>query len=739
MFRRNLLFRTFLTFSIVVFLYSGLLMWTTIAKHYERLDYQNKSLNEQFLEKTSLSIDNRLEVLFTYINFLSEKESIDQYLREEDNQFASFATLYDDLVNNLFSISQLGFNIGVAKDINGYIVSPDGYFLFDDYIKHLDLEKELYRIKNILSNKTNSTYEYIAGQDKSIMIIKQTQETTQKSIYYFIVFDNGVVLPDSLPNDTGMFVFGNQESRLFEIGQPKALNSGLPKGTDNNGQVSLEKINNETFFMRRSGVIPSMTYYYSVPNTKMTALTKESVSSLIWMLSSLVIMGVGIVFFSSRKNYLPIKQILQNFDAQDELKNKDLLSDQNELDFIIATIKRINATNQELELEYSKSLYAMREDFLKEMIFGGTDNIEVKIKELQLEDYRNGGTLVVLSLEGVSELEANLSEFNVLTLRKRIIQTYQASTNSQLFMPVAIDYRRFCLFFMEKNIREVTSVLEALKNLIEKENAVDITFTIANPIADISRLPHAYNEALSLLDVKYSFVETKIISTKSPAINNREDYNYSLESEQLFLNTLKTKNYGEGIKYIVDLTHENFSKRQMNIHSVIEFKYALINTIKRSLNYVNKSFLEFSNAHYLLFEKITSNDSVVLEDAFVHIFTRLIQEVKAVNEGADKTTPERIVEYLQENYQGDISLTDIATRFNLSESYVSRVIKEATGTSFKNYTNALKVDKAKELLSTGKYKVNEVSEMVGCNNVNTFIRIFKQFEGQSPGQFMRDC
>lgn len=738
MFKRNLLFRTFLTFSIVVFLYSGLLMWTTIAKHYERLAYQNNSLNEQFLEKTSLSIDNRLEVLFTYINFLSEKESIDQYLREEDNEFASFSTLYDDLVNNLFSISQLGFNIGVAKDINGYIVSPDGYFLFDDYIKHLDLEKELYRIKNILSNKTNSTYEYIAGRDKSIMIIKQTQESTQKSIYYFIVFDNGVVLPDSLPNDTGMFVFGNQDSRLFEIGPPKELNSGLPKGRDNKGLVSSEKIDDQTFFMRRSGVIPSMTYYYSVPNTKVTALTKESISSLIWMLSSLVIMGVGIVFFSSRKNYMPIKQILQNFDDHQD-KNRDLLADQNELDFILENIKRINAANQELELEYSKSLYAMQEDFLKEVIFGATDNLAAKLSELQLTDYQNGGTLVILSLEGVSELEANLSEFNVLTLRKRIIQTYQASMNSQLFMPVAIDYRRFCLFFLEKDIREVTAVLEALKNLIEKENAVDITFTIANPIADIARLPHAYNEALSLLDVKYSFVETKIISTKSPAINNREDYNYSLESEQLFLNTLKTKNYGEGIKYIVDLTHDNFTKRQMNIHSTIEFKYALINTIKRSLNYVNKSFLEFSNSHYLLFEKITSNDSGVLEDAFVHIFTRVIQEVKAVNEGTDKTTPERIVEYLQENYQGDISLTAIATRFNLSESYVSRVIKEATGTSFKNYINALKVDKAKELLSTGKYKVNEVSEMVGCNNVNTFIRIFKQFEGQSPGQFMRDC
>lgn len=45
--------------------------------------------------------------------------------------------------------------------------------------------------------------------------------------------------------------------------------------------------------------------------------------------------------------------------------------------------------------------------------------------------------------------------------------------------------------------------------------------------------------------------------------------------------------------------------------------------------------------------------------------------------------------------------------------------------------------KAKELLKEKKYKIAEVSAMVGYRNVNTFIRVFKDFEGISPGEYKK--
>ncbi|MEM5592183.1 helix-turn-helix domain-containing protein [Niallia circulans] len=64
------------------------------------------------------------------------------------------------------------------------------------------------------------------------------------------------------------------------------------------------------------------------------------------------------------------------------------------------------------------------------------------------------------------------------------------------------------------------------------------------------------------------------------------------------------------------------------------------------------------------------------------------------------------------------------------------MIKDHLKSSFKNYVNQLKVEKSKILLESGKYMVSEVGEMVGCKNVNTFIRIFKQHEGITPGKYV---
>ena len=44
--------------------------------------------------------------------------------------------------------------------------------------------------------------------------------------------------------------------------------------------------------------------------------------------------------------------------------------------------------------------------------------------------------------------------------------------------------------------------------------------------------------------------------------------------------------------------------------------------------------------------------------------------------------------------------------------------------------------KAKEILSTRKYKVYEVGEMVGIEEPSYFTHVFMKYEGYSPSEFM---
>ena len=96
----------------------------------------------------------------------------------------------------------------------------------------------------------------------------------------------------------------------------------------------------------------------------------------------------------------------------------------------------------------------------------------------------------------------------------------------------------------------------------------------------------------------------------------------------------------------------------------------------------------------------------------------------------------RSLDYIQSNYDKEISLEDISSMFNVSKSYFSRLFKKETGKNFKDYVTCLKINEAKNLLKTGKYTVKEVAYKVGFNNPLYFGQIFKKFVGMTPQNYI---
>lgn len=98
---------------------------------------------------------------------------------------------------------------------------------------------------------------------------------------------------------------------------------------------------------------------------------------------------------------------------------------------------------------------------------------------------------------------------------------------------------------------------------------------------------------------------------------------------------------------------------------------------------------------------------------------------------------ETIVTYMQRNLSKHITLKALAERVQLSSTYLTRIFKESTGYSVISYFNQMKIDKAKELLLDGDYKVKEVAHLLGFADEFYFSRLFKRSEGISPIEYYR--
>ena len=97
----------------------------------------------------------------------------------------------------------------------------------------------------------------------------------------------------------------------------------------------------------------------------------------------------------------------------------------------------------------------------------------------------------------------------------------------------------------------------------------------------------------------------------------------------------------------------------------------------------------------------------------------------------------QLIEYIRANYEEPLSLYSIADEFNRSTPYISRLIKQTTGKNFTDLLTDLRIQKAKELLKTSSYHVNEISHMVGYPNFRYFSRIFKQQTGMTPNDYRK--
>ena len=93
------------------------------------------------------------------------------------------------------------------------------------------------------------------------------------------------------------------------------------------------------------------------------------------------------------------------------------------------------------------------------------------------------------------------------------------------------------------------------------------------------------------------------------------------------------------------------------------------------------------------------------------------------------------VDFIQENYRESIGLQDIASLTHVSENYISSLFREETGMNFLQYLNAIRINKAVELLKNSSLNISEIAETTGFPTPGYFTKIFRRFFSVTPTEY----
>ncbi len=97
----------------------------------------------------------------------------------------------------------------------------------------------------------------------------------------------------------------------------------------------------------------------------------------------------------------------------------------------------------------------------------------------------------------------------------------------------------------------------------------------------------------------------------------------------------------------------------------------------------------------------------------------------------------QIKRFIADNYMTNINLDEVAKLVCLSPTYVSEIFKRKTGENFSEYLIDYRIEIAKDMLKDIRYKVVDVSLMIGYTDSKYFSRLFKKKVGVNPTDYRK--
>lgn len=161
-----------------------------------------------------------------------------------------------------------------------------------------------------------------------------------------------------------------------------------------------------------------------------------------------------------------------------------------------------------------------------------------------------------------------------------------------------------------------------------------------------------------------------------------------------------------------------------------EFDYA-----KRAIELGVTRFLLKPSKFAELEEAISVMCSKITEHADVTEEPDTDENEPEISDAANSFIVNNALEYMKNHYQEKMRLVDVANEVYVSQWHLSKLLNKITGQNFSELLNAIRMEKASELLRDPSLRISDIAEQVGFVDLAHFSRVFKKVSGMSANEY----
>lgn len=286
---------------------------------------------------------------------------------------------------------------------------------------------------------------------------------------------------------------------------------------------------------------------------------------------------------------------------------------------------------------------------------------------------------------------------------------------------------------LEDEYSERIDLINKTRELVRVlRKSAEISFRIGiGGIKEIRNLSESYQEALRSLVASTG----SVAHVKDLPIGCEYEDNYPINLERsLFENTERGEL--DGALASADSFFEWM--RDTASQNIMSVKLKALEFVLRaeSIAYKNggQVYRFDSRAEYLP-QIMEMQDLNQLKQWFMSKISDSCKNIQNKREEKSTSTVEQAKDYINKNFEREISLDDVSKIVNISPYYFSKIFKEETGENFIEYLTGIRIEKAKELLLKSEYSMKEICSMCGYSDPNYFSRSFKKNVGVTPTEY----
>jgi AraC-like DNA-binding protein len=139
-------------------------------------------------------------------------------------------------------------------------------------------------------------------------------------------------------------------------------------------------------------------------------------------------------------------------------------------------------------------------------------------------------------------------------------------------------------------------------------------------------------------------------------------------------------------------------------------------------------------------EEYQTNDlgsDEIISSLLKTLMIKILRILYSTNSGQNASISDKVKKYIIENFNRDISLTELANVVFVNPYHLAHTFKDETGISPIQYLITHRIEVAKTMLLSTNLPIREIASNVGYPNANYFNLLFKKFTGHSPGKFRK--